>query len=94
MRKDELLAVGGDQARVRETDGSVLPLMGVAVLLVGHVSVSGLQVDAPSISLRFCADRVRRVVHHNGGSCGRGRLFLESLTRSAHTRRESEKEKI
>lgn len=42
MRKDELLAVGGDQARVRETDGSVLPLMGVAVLLVGHVSVSGL----------------------------------------------------
>lgn len=80
MRKDELLAMGGNQARVRETDGSVLPLMGVAVLLVGHVSVSGLQVDAPSFPLRFCADRV---VHHNGGSCGSGRLFLESLTRKA-----------
>ena len=80
MWTDELLAMGGDKAWVRETDGQVLPFVGMAVLLAGHFPVSGFQTDAPSIPLRFCAVSVRRVVDHCGWACGRGGLFFEPLT--------------
>ena len=80
MWTDELLTMGVYQAWLRETDDSVLPLVGLAVLLVGHVSLFGFQTDAPSIPLRFCAVSVRRVVDHCGWACGRGGLFFEPLT--------------